>query len=81
MSTPVDATPLEKKKDRMRQTLLPSLQLIWTVTETLISCCIYKGLYYPVMQVLHYKDPYEPISTMECHTGFESVAYFAIVMM
>lgn len=71
MSTPVDATPLEKKKDRMRQTLLPSLHLIGEVTETLVSCCIYKGLNYPAMQVLHYKDPYEPISTMECQKGFE----------
>jgi len=38
------------------------------------SLIICRGLYYPVtweLELSHYEDPYEPISTMECHKAFE----------
>ena len=34
---------------------------------------VYRGLYYPVMGIVinQYKDPYEPISIVECQQGFQ----------
>ena len=38
---------------------------------------VYRGLYYSVtgITVSQYKDPYEPISIMECHKGFERCSH------
>ncbi len=52
------------------------------VTKTLVICCIYICIYiygiilpsYMGVIICHYKDPYEPISIMECHKGFLNVA-------
>ena len=42
---------------------------------TLVICCMYRGLYYPVTYIgviiNDYKDPYETTSIMECQKGFD----------
>ena len=39
---------------------------------TLVICCMQGSILPSYIGIIrrNYKDPYEPISTMECHTGF-----------
>ena len=43
---------------------------------------LYRWLYYPLIWGIvigQYKDPYEPISTMECHKGFERLLKWLVI--
>ena len=52
--------------------------LTWAVFKTLVGCLI-KGIIilpnYIRILICQYKDPYKPISTMECHKAFERCSH------